>query len=106
MVPSVSNASLHWDGSTWSLELLALRYIVEVLDGDDLRDSLRLRELLGSDVAQTDVTTQPLTFQFDERGKWFLDGSVRRLGESTNPEVDDIQPLDTKIPEIVMSGVD
>jgi len=23
-VPSVSNASLHWDGSTWSLELLTL----------------------------------------------------------------------------------
>src|SRR5467141_3859170 len=22
LVPSVSNASLHWDGSTWSLELL------------------------------------------------------------------------------------
>jgi hypothetical protein len=56
LVPSVSNAWLHWDGGTWSLALLALRYIVEVLDGDDLRDSLRLRELLGSDVAQTDVT--------------------------------------------------
>src|SRR5438270_6336365 len=43
--------------------ICAMGDVVEVLHADDLGDGLRLRELLGSDVAETEMTNEALTFE-------------------------------------------
>jgi len=51
------------------------------------------------------VTNQFLALQFGEHSKWFFDRALRWLQDCTNPEVDDIEPIDTEISKIVMNAV-
>ena len=83
-----------------------LCHVVEVLHANYLRDSLSLPELLGSDVADTDVTNQPLTLQFSKHRHWLLDRSLRWLHDATDAQVHHVQPIHTKISKVVVNSVD
>jgi hypothetical protein len=76
--------------------VIAVCHVVEVLDADYVRDPLSLREL-GSDVAQDEMRNPSLTLQFDKHSQRFLDGPFRGLRESTDPKVDDLEPINTEI---------
>ena len=83
----------------------AAGHVVEVLDTNDLRDFLSLLELPGRDVAEADVTNQSVVLQFGQRSQGLLDRTFRWLQDGTNPEVDDLKPVDTEIPKIVVNAV-
>src|SRR5215469_13353207 len=80
--------------------------VVEVLDTNDLRDSLSLLELPGGNVAETDVTNQSLMLQVDKHTQRFFDGSFRWCHDSANSQVDDVERIGSKIPKIAMNAVD
>src|SRR6516162_2128217 len=80
--------------------------VVEVLDTNDLRDSLSLLELPGGNVAETDVTNQSLMLQVDKHTQRFFDGSFRWCHDSAKSKVDDVERIGTKIPKIAMNAVD
>jgi hypothetical protein len=61
--------------------------------------------LPGSNVAEADVTKQSLALQFGKRSQGLFDRSFRWLQNGANPEVDDVEPVDTEIPKIVMNAV-
>jgi len=48
--------------------VLPLRHVVEILDTNYLGNALSFSELLGSDVAHTDMADESLAFEFDEHG--------------------------------------
>src|SRR6516162_2115404 len=81
-------------------------HVVEVLDANNLCDFLGLLELPGGDVAETDVAYQFLALHFGKHSQRFFDRFFRRLEHCTDPEVDDVEPVDSEIPQIVMNGVD
>jgi hypothetical protein len=85
--------------------VIAMCQIVEVLDANDFCDSLTFLQLPGSDVAEADVTNQPLTLQLGEHGQGFLDGSFRWCHHSANSKVNNVERIDTEIPKIVVSAV-
>jgi hypothetical protein len=80
--------------------------VVQVLHTDYLCDCLSLRQLLGTDVAQTEMPDQSLTLEFGKHGQRFFDGSLRWRHHFSNPKIDDIQRVESQISEIVMNAVD
>ena len=75
--------------------ILAIGYIVEILDADDLGDFLSLRELLGSDVAEADVTNQTLALHVHELAERLYDRAFRRLQLAADAQVDDFEMIET-----------
>src|SRR5260370_432280 len=86
--------------------VIAMCQIVEVLDANNIRDSLTFLQLPESDVAEADATNQPLTLQVGEYRQGFLDVSFRWLEHSTDSKVNDVKHIDPEISKIVMNAVD
>src|SRR6202008_2490731 len=84
--------------------VLTLGHVIEVLDADDLRDSLPVSELPGSHVAETDMPNQPLSLQFRKHPQRFRDRSFRWVHNSTHPKISDSEPVVAEIPKIVMDS--
>ena len=74
-----------------------LRHVIEILDANYLCNGLRLRQLSGPYVAQTDVANEPLTLEFSEHRQRFLNRSLRRFRESTNAEIHHIENVEAEI---------
>src|SRR5579872_3449387 len=72
-------------------------HVVEILHAYDLGNGLSLSELRGTDVAQTDVADQPLTFKLGEHTQWLPDRSLRRSHHSANSKVHDVQSVEAEI---------
>jgi len=85
--------------------VVPLGHVVEILHADNLRHGLRFGQLLGRNVAQADVTDQPLTLELDERGQRLFDRSFRRFREPSNAEIHDVKSVQAKIPKIVVNAV-
>src|ERR1051325_4510078 len=86
--------------------IVSVCHVVEVLNANDLRDSLRLFPLPGCDVAETEMANQPLTLQFGQHRQGLLDRPFRRFRESAHTQIDDIESFEAKISEIVMNASD
>src|SRR5262249_41049971 len=82
-----------------------LCHVVEILHANYLGDGLSLSQLLGSNVAQTDLTDQPLTLEFCQHGQRLRNRSLRRFRESANPKIDDVQCVKAEISQVVMNGI-
>src|ERR1700691_6441808 len=52
------------------------------------------------------MTNQALTLQFGKHGQRFLDGFLAGFHDSSNPKIDDIQRIETKVSQVVMEAVD
>src|ERR1700747_3312416 len=52
------------------------------------------------------MLNQALLLQFSERGEWFFEGLVFRSGESTEPEIHDVEGIEAQVAQIVMYGID
>ena len=83
-----------------------MRHVIKILDANDLRNGLSLRQLFGSNVAQTNVPDETFSLEFCERGQGFLNRSLRRFRESTNAEIHYIKNIEAKISQIVMDSID
>lgn len=81
-------------------------HVVGILDAHYLCNALSLSQLLGSNVAQTDVTDQSLTLELGEHGQRFLNGSSRRFDHCANPKIDDIKTVNTEVSKVVMNAID
>jgi hypothetical protein len=55
-----------------------LRHVIEILDADNIRDGLRLSELLRRDGAQAKMPNQALLLELGKRRERFFEGSVLR----------------------------
>ena len=80
-----------------------LCHVVVVLDANDLRNFLCFLELPRSDVAEADVANQSLALQLSQRRQGLLDGSLRRLHDATDAQIDHAEPLQTQIAQIVVN---
>src|SRR6204780_5962421 len=85
--------------------IVPMGHVVEILHTHDLGNFLCLQQLLGSYFAQSEVTNQPLTFEFGQRRQRFLDRLLRRFHNSANSKVDHIERAKAEILEVVMNGV-
>ena len=85
--------------------VVPVRHIVEILHANDLCHGLRFGQLLGRNVAQTDVTDQSLTLEFDEFSQRFRDRSFRRFREPSNSEIHHVESVQAKISKIVVHAV-
>src|SRR5262249_25423472 len=74
-----------------------LRHVIEVLHANYVCNFLSFRELSRSNVAQTDMTNEPFTFEFIEYGQRLRDRSLRRLHNSANSKVHDVQSIQAEI---------
>src|ERR1035437_9762791 len=84
----------------------SVRHVIEVLHTDDLGNGPSLRKLLGRYIAQAKMANQSLAFEFGEHGWRFFDGSLRWPHDDSYPEIDDIQSVESEIPQVVMNAVD
>src|SRR5271165_5887824 len=84
----------------------SLRDVVHILDANNLRDCLRLIQLLGTDVAQTEMPNQSLTSELHKHRQRFFDRPLRWRHHSANPEIDQVQGVEPEIAEIVMNAID
>src|SRR5665213_1557279 len=80
--------------------------VVEILHADDLRDFPPLRKLRGTDVAQSEMTDEPLLLEFGKHGQRFFDGPFRWPHHPSNSEVDDIELVEPEVSQIVVNTVD
>src|SRR4029077_10695096 len=85
--------------------VVPLGHIVEILHADNLCHRLRFGQLLGRNVAQTDMTDQSLPLEFDEHGQRLFDRFLSRFREATDPKIDDIEMVEAEIPQVVMDSI-
>src|SRR5580698_3040185 len=86
--------------------IISLGDIEKVLYADDLRDLLRLSQLLTRDVAETEVLDQPLTLEFGERGQRLFDRSLRGLQNLAHAEIHYVELLQPEVPKIIVNRID
>ncbi len=86
--------------------IATLREVIQVLDADNFRDRLRLGQLLRRHGAETDMLNEPLLLEFSERGEWLFKWLVFRSGEPAEPEIHDLERIETQVAQIVVYGVD
>src|SRR5579862_8802216 len=79
--------------------VIAMCQIVEVLHANNLGNSLTFLQLPGSDVAEADMTNQPLMLQLGEHRQGFLDGSFRWRHHSADSKINYVERIDTEIPK-------
>ena len=95
-----SAADLDHDGYA---DIVAADQIVLVLHAGDAADAPGVRDLARRDVAQADVTDQPLLLQLGERGERFVQ---RSLGGAVHvehrPQVDHLEPLQAQVAQVVV----
>ena len=72
------------------LVIATLRQVIKVLDANDLRDRLRLGQLLGRDRAQTDMLNQAALLEFGERRQRLFEGFVSGAAQSSQPKIDHV----------------
>src|SRR5579872_470383 len=85
--------------------VVPLGHVVEILHADNLGYGLRFSELLGRNVAQTDMPDQSLTLEVDEDGQWLLDRFLPRFRESADPKIDNVEMVEAKISQVVLNGI-
>src|SRR5258707_196799 len=85
--------------------IVSLGDIEKVLHADDIRDLLRLSQLPGCDIAQTEMTDQSLTLELGERGQGFFNRSLRGLQHFAHAEINYIQLLQAEVSKIVMNPI-
>jgi len=78
--------------------IVPVRHVIQILHADYLRNGLCLRQLLATDITQSEITNQSLIFQFSQHRQRFFNRSLRRPHNSSNPKIDDIQPVESEIP--------
>src|SRR5207245_9519177 len=64
--------------------------VVEVLHADYLCSLLSLSQLLGRDIAHTEMTDQSLTFELSKHGQRFRDRPLRWPHPSSNPNIHEL----------------
>ena len=84
----------------------ALGQVVEVLDADNFRDCLRLRQLAVRDCAEPDVVNRILLFEAHERGEWLFKWLIFRRGESAEAQIHHLQRLEAQVAQSVSYGID
>ena len=83
-----------------------LGHVVEVLDADNLRDGLRLSQLLGGDGAEAEMPNQALLLEFGKRRQRLFERFVFRSGEAPQAQIDHIERIEAQISQVVMHRVD
>jgi len=85
--------------------IVPVRHIVQILHADYLCNLLSLRQLLGTDVAQAEMTNQSLPLSSAARSA-VLQWIPRWPRDSSNPKIDDIQGVESQISKVVMNAID
>src|ERR1035441_8899919 len=76
--------------------------IVEVLNADNFCDPLSLRQLVRIDIAQTEVTNQPLLLEFSKRSQRRFDRPFLRAHNTPDTKINNIENVQSQVPEVVM----
>src|ERR1700756_3953522 len=85
--------------------VVPLGHVVEILHADNLCYGLRFGQLLGRNVAQTDMPDQSLTLEFGEHGQRLFDRFLPRFRESADPKIDNVEMVEAEISKVVMNGI-
>ena len=86
--------------------VLPMREVIHVLDAYNGGDGLRLGQLCGRNVAQAEMTDQPLLLRFGKDRERFRDGTFRRgVDLSHDAQVDHVERIEAEITEIVVDCI-
>src|ERR1700756_4159012 len=85
--------------------VVPLGHVVKVLHADNLCYGLPFGQLLGSNVAQTDMPDQSLALEFGEHGQRLFDRFLPRFRESADPKIDNVEMVEAEISKVVMNGI-
>ena len=85
--------------------IIPVRNVVKILHAHNVRHGLSFGQLRRRDVAQTDMANESLLLELDEHGQMFRNRHLRRLLDSSHPEIDDIESLNGEISQVVMNSV-
>jgi hypothetical protein len=66
---------------------------------------LRLGDLLGVDSTDPEILYETLSLHFGEHAKRFRYRTWLRFIDATDPQIDDIECIETKVREVIMNGL-
>ncbi len=85
--------------------ILPVRDIIKILDADNWRDGLRLRDLLGGHSTYPEMLYQTFLLHFGEHAERLSDRTWLRCIEAADPQIDDIERAETEVREIITNGL-
>ncbi len=79
--------------------------VVEILHADNFGDFGGFGELVGGDVADSDVADEALFFELDEGGEWLFDGELGWTGGAADAEIDDIEGIYCQVAQVIVGAL-